>query len=208
MKNFRLYLIRHGITQGNIDGIYVGSQTDEPLCDQGIAQLNELQGLFEYPQVETVFSSPLLRATQTADILFPDAGNKIILKDLRENNFGEFEGRQIKQLVEDENFKKWITPSEHYTPIGGEAAVDFHTRCSQTFMKIFEYMMKSNIEEAACVTHGGVIMSMLAQRGIPKCNPEHWMADSGCGYEVHCSLEMWMRDNAAEVTKIVPYGYL
>ena len=60
----------------------------------------------------------------------------------------------------------------------------------------------------ACVTHGGVIVSMLAQRGIPKYPPEHWMADAGCGYELHISPEFWMRDGVAEVVDIIPYGYL
>ena len=35
MKNYRLYLVRHGVTQGNLDGIYMGSGTDQPLCAQG-----------------------------------------------------------------------------------------------------------------------------------------------------------------------------
>ena len=39
MKNYRLYLVRHGITQGNLDGIYTGSGTDEPLCAQGVQQV-------------------------------------------------------------------------------------------------------------------------------------------------------------------------
>lgn len=30
MKNYRLYLVRHGVTQGNLDGIYMGSGTDQP----------------------------------------------------------------------------------------------------------------------------------------------------------------------------------
>lgn len=208
MKNYRLFLVRHAITEGNLHGIYMGSGTDESLCTEGKKQLTELQNLFVYPKVKTVFSSPLLRAVETADILFSAAENKIVLTDLRENHFGEFEGRKIDDLVKDENFKKWVTPSEHYIPVGGESAVDFHTRCGDVLMKMFEYMMKTGIEDAACVTHGGVIMSMLAQRGIPKCKPEHWMADSGCGYEVHCTPELWMRDGIAEVTEIIPYGYL
>lgn len=208
MKNYRIFLVRHGITNGNLNGIYMGSGTDESLCEAGKAQLGELQNLFHYPQVNTVFSSPLLRAVETADILFPTATQKIVLTDLRENHFGEFEGKQIQDLVANENFKKWMTPAEHYTPEGGESALDFHVRCGAVLMKMFEYMMKSDISEAACVTHGGVIMSMLAQRGIPKRTPEQWMADSGCGYEVHCTPELWMRDGIAEVTDIIPYGYL
>lgn len=208
MKNYRLYLLRHAITQGNLQGIYMGSGTDESLCDAGRAQLRELQARFTYPQPDTVFSSPLKRAVETAEILFPQAGNKIILQDLRENHFGEFEGKPLETLVKDEAFAKWVDPAAHYTPAGGESARDFHARCRDILMKLFEYMMKTGIEEAACVTHGGVIMSMLAQRGMPKYPPEHWMADAGCGYLVQCNATQWMRDGIAEVTEIVPFGYL
>lgn len=208
MKNYRLYLVRHGITQGNLDGIYTGSGTDEPLCAQGVQQLRDLRARFAYPKVRTVFASPLKRALQSAEILFPEADDRIILQDLRENGFGEFEGRSVQELVHDAHFKKWVDPAAHYTPAGGESAADFHARCGSVLMKLFEYMMKTGLEEAACVTHGGVIMSMLAQRGMPKRAPELWMADSGCGYALQCSTELWMRDGVAEVTDVLPYGYL
>jgi alpha-ribazole phosphatase len=39
------------------------------------------------------------RAVETVELLFPDAKDKIILADLRENAFGEFEGRKVTELV-------------------------------------------------------------------------------------------------------------
>ena len=100
MKNYRLYLVRHGVTQGNLDGIYMGSGTDQPLCAQGAAQLRALAARFPYPKAETVFSSPMRRAVETVELLFPDAKDKIILADLRENAIGEFEGRKVTELVQ------------------------------------------------------------------------------------------------------------
>ncbi len=208
MKNYRLYLIRHGMTQSNVDGIYAGGGTDDALCEAGREEIRGLMQRFAYPHVNTVFSSPLRRAVETVEMIFPDAKDKIILADLRENSFGEFEGRRVRELLQDENFKKWMDPAQHYTPKGGESAPEFHKRCSEVLMGMFEYMMKTNTEQAACVTHGGVIMSMLAQRGMPKRAPEMWMADRGCGYVLQCSPEMWMRDGIAEVSEIIPYGYL
>ena len=55
-----------------------------------------------------VFSSPLLRAVETANILFPGAAHQFTVHDLREAGFGKFEGRPVKDLVHDEDFKKWI----------------------------------------------------------------------------------------------------
>ena len=77
MKTFKLHLIRHGITAGNLQGLYIGSGTDIPLCDEGRAQLADLKERFEYPQVDTVFSSPLMRAVETANLLFPTAAHSL-----------------------------------------------------------------------------------------------------------------------------------
>ena len=91
MKYYKLHLIRHGLTAGNLEGRYIGSGTDLPLCDQGRAELRQLKQQFEYPAVSLVFTSPLQRAVQTADILFPGV-RQIALQDLREMDFGVFEG--------------------------------------------------------------------------------------------------------------------
>ena len=99
MKTFKLHLIRHGLTSGNLQGLYIGSGTDIPLCDEGRAQLAELKERFEYPQVDTVFSSPLMRAVETANILFPNATHQFSVHDLREAGFGVFENHPVKELV-------------------------------------------------------------------------------------------------------------
>ena len=98
MKYYKLHLIRHGLTQGNLDGRYIGSGTDLPLCAEGRAQLEELKAKCQYPDVPLVFCSPMLRAQQTAEVLFPNA-KLTILQDLREMNFGKFENRPITELV-------------------------------------------------------------------------------------------------------------
>ena len=60
----------------------------------------------------------------------------------------------------------------------------------------------------ACVTHGGVIMNMLARHALPQRRPEDWMTDPGAGYSVRLDTAMWMRDHLAEAYDIVPAGYL
>ncbi len=208
MKTFKLHLIRHGYTQGNLDGLYIGSGTDLPLCTEGRAQLQELADCFDFPQVDTVFCSPMQRAVQTANILFPRAAHQFCIDDLREAGFGIYEGQPLKELAQDPSFAQWMNPASGFTPDGAEPTADFHKRCAETLMKLFEYMMKQGITEAACVTHGGVIMSMLSQRAFPSKRPEQWMADAGCGYTVQTDAQLWMRDGLVEVIDIQPRGYL
>ena len=165
------------------------------------------RGSAQYPQVDTVFSSPLMRAVETANILFPNATHQFSVHDLREAGFGVFENRPVKELVKDEDFKKWITPGSGFVPEGAEPTEKFHARCSETLLKLFEYMIRMDVTEAACVTHGGVIMSMLSQRALPSRHPEQWMADPGCGYTVQTDVQLWMRDRLVEAIDIVPFGY-
>ena len=181
MKTFKLHLIRHGMTAGNLQGLYIGSGTDIPLCDEGRAQLAELKERFEYPQVDTVFSSPMLRAVETANILFPNAAHTFTVHDLREAGFGKFENKPVKELVHDEDFKKWITPGSGFVPEGAEPTEQFHARCAESLLKLFEYMIRMDVTEAACDPrrrdheHDGQPRFAAAQAGGMDDRPRLWL---------------------------------
>ena len=206
MKYYKLLLIRHGLTAGNLQGLYIGSGCDLPLCDEGRAQLKTLKKDFDYPVVPLVFTSPMQRATETAEIMFPGV-RQIEVDDLREMAVGKFEGRAVQELVKDPEFAQWMDPTSRTVPAGAEDRQMFFNRTSSMLMKMFEYMLRTHTEEAACVTHGGVIMSMLSQRALPTRPPEQWMADPGCGYTVQTDVQLWMRDRLVEAIDIVPFGY-
>ena len=79
----KLWLIRHGKTEGNKLSRYIGT-TDEPLCQEGTEFLHKM----DYPKVQAVYVSPLKRCVQTAEILFP--GEPVhIIEELAECDFGE-----------------------------------------------------------------------------------------------------------------------
>ena len=208
MKTYKLHLIRHGLTQGNVDGIYMGGGLDLPLCEEGRHQLEDLQQRFTYPRAGLVFSSPMKRAKQSAEILYPQSLEKYVLEDLRECRFGAFEGRQAAELMEDADFIKWLDPKSDFVPEGGESGREFANRCARGLLGMLEHMAKTGISEAACVTHGGVIMSMLGQLALPRKPGSQWMADNGCGYTVQATAAMIMRDQLVEAVDVVPAGYL
>ena len=87
MKGYRISLIRHGRTEANDKGIYIG-RTDYPLSQKGISELYNKLDEFEYPHVGKVYSSPLQRCTETAEILFPDSSVQIV-ENLIEMDFGD-----------------------------------------------------------------------------------------------------------------------
>ena len=89
-----LLFIRHGATEGNLHHRYIG-RTDEPLCEEGVAQVKALQkrGL----SVNRLFVSPMLRTRQTADILFPKMPYTVV-DGFAEMDFGRFEGKSADEL--------------------------------------------------------------------------------------------------------------
>ena len=62
MKYYKLHLIRHGLTQGNLDGRYIGSGTDLPLCAEGRAQLEELKAKFQWMRTARLDSAFMERS--------------------------------------------------------------------------------------------------------------------------------------------------
>jgi 2,3-bisphosphoglycerate-dependent phosphoglycerate mutase len=64
----QLWLIRHGLTDWNLEGRYQG-QSDIPLNAEGLAQARRLAERLKGTSIEALFSSDLLRAYQTAKIL-------------------------------------------------------------------------------------------------------------------------------------------
>ncbi len=207
MKNYKLHLIRHGLTEGNIKGVYLGAGVDSPVCEEGVRRLNRLLEDFSYPQVEKIYSSPMLRARETTELLYKDKEYQIVA-DLMECKFGEFEGKTIKELMEtNENYAKWLDINSGYVPEGGESSMEFANRCISALNEILEDMMKNGIFEASAICHGGVISIMLAMVGYPKKMPNEWMSDNGCGYTIQTTTANWTRDNLVEVTGILPIGY-
>ncbi len=207
MKNYKIHLIRHALTDGNLKGQYLGSGTDSELCQEGIDRLLKLKENFEYPHFEKLFVSPMKRTKKTAEILFPNTEYELAPK-LIECNFGEFEGKTFQELLnEDENFSKWLDPKSGYKPKGGEASVDFANRCILGINEIYEEMMKTGIDEVCVVTHGGVIAVLLTVLAYPKKQTHEWTTDNGCGFTIQTNTQMWTRDRVVEAVNILPYGY-
>ena len=207
MRAYKLHLIRHGLTEGNLQGLYLGSGTDSPLCSQGIERLEYLRDTFDYPWVEKLYVSPMKRTIHTAEIIYPDKDYTIV-SDMRECNFGEFEGKTFTELMtKDPNFATWLDPKSNYCPVGGEASADFAQRVVMALDEIFMDMMKNGIHDAAVVTHGGVIAMLLTILAFPRKPTSEWTSDNGCGFTLVTTPEMWTRDKVVEVTEILPKGY-
>ena len=54
MKSYTVYLLRHGLTKGNLNAQYIG-HTDYPLSTFGIEQLKKIKKEHSYPEADAVF---------------------------------------------------------------------------------------------------------------------------------------------------------
>ncbi len=197
MITYKIHFIRTGKTSSQPGKRYVG-QADIPLCDKGIEALNEMYRDFTYPPAEVVFTSPLKRCVQTAEIFYPDTLTEK-LDGLMDMNLGEFEGKSFEELRENEDFSLWIKNSFEHTPPGGEEITAFTRRITDAVRDIFIRMMEEKMTNVAVVTHGGVIMTLLAAIGLPKMPLHQWAVENGTGYTLLFTPQMWMRDGCAEV---------
>lgn len=204
MKTYKVHLIRHAMTQGNIKGQYIGI-TDIPICQQGIDELQVLKNKFEYPKADIFFRSPLLRCKQTLEIIYPEAEH-IPIEDLRERNFGDFEGKTAQELKENPHFTDWLASSGVEAPPNGESIMEFATRINTAFEEIVNSLMKKGTTRAVIVAHGGTIMGILASYGIPHRHYMDWIVGNGRGYTLSITPSLWMRDKIAEVVAPLPIG--
>ena len=187
-----LILIRHGKTAGNLLGRYIGSRTDEPLCDEGREGLAGKQ----LPEVERLYVSPMKRCVETAEILWPGFDRKKMQKvtDLRECDFGDCENKNYKELSGNGDYQAWIDSNGTLPFPNGESMDAFKSRCLEAFARIVEEVSgaeqewiasgKTGTFRAGIVVHGGTIMAILEQYGYPKAAYFDYQVKNGCGYRL------------------------
>jgi alpha-ribazole phosphatase/probable phosphoglycerate mutase len=155
----RLVLVRHCEPEEDARGRCYGS-LDVALSPAGIEHARRLAERLR--PCEAVWTSPRLRARQTAE---PIAPSTHVDDDLRELDFGELEGRTFDEIAatQPELYRTWMeTPTRVRFP-GGESYADLKERAVRSLDRI-----GTAHEHAVVVTHGGVIRAGLATwLGIP-----------------------------------------
>lgn len=150
----KIYVIRHGITKLNKKEI-VNGQIDEPLALEGIEQVKTAISLIP-ESVTHIYTSPLLRARQTAEIINSKLHRPISShNNLTEIHMGSLSGKSWKDMKEGLELKKKRRAVRFdYRKQGGESAEDVKKRVT-AFLKIING--KHDDYEVLIVTHGGII---------------------------------------------------
>lgn len=176
--------IRHGATPGNRRRCYVGAGTDEELDEEGVRDLeraacaisatasSDLQG------IARVYTSGMMRTDQTARILFPDA-SIVAIDDLREMDFGAFEGKTADDLAHDAEYRAWVDGWCESACPNGESRAAFTARCVRAFLRTMHEARQRGERRAVFVVHGGTIKALLGTLSI--CERDYFSIDTPHG---------------------------
>lgn len=205
-----LYLIRHGETEGAEVRRYKGS-IDVPLSKKGIEQMKWVaeymnKSYMSYKSHKTynaIYCSDLSRAVKSAEIIAEPYGLKpIIVPELRERNFGIWEGMSFDEIKEKypKEFDAWASNPLKFSPMEGESTIEVRDRVIKALDKILNNAEGQSIKASKhqrvrnsdtltlgysdtniIVSHGGVNRIILCHfLGIPLKNIFRLEQDYGC----------------------------
>lgn len=191
----KIYLIRHGITEGNEKHWYYGG-ADLPLTEGGRETLKALaeKGIYPVlPEDAALYTTGLIRTEQTCEIIFGQREHGV-LRDLREMEFGAYECSTYEELSKYADFEKWAWDETGDVQLpGGESKNQFAARIRAGLAELVSYHRLRELAHrhdgkpavSAAVCHGGVI-SAIMQDLFPeeKGSMWDWMPDPGFGYAV------------------------
>ena len=177
MKTF--YVFRHGQTDFNVRNVWQGTSINAPLNDNGFAQAAKLGEKLQGLGMQEIYSSPMLRALQTAG----EVNNVLQLEirvanDLHECCFGEADGKEFNfvqekypHIVHDFLYPTPKTWDIKYPGESSESKHDVFVRVNNVLMQIAK---QSKADVIGISTHGGVMSSLLAGLGsfgieLPNC---------------------------------------
>lgn len=158
-----IYLVRHGETDANHNGILQG-WSDFPLGKDGLAQAESLRQRAKNVHLNAIYISDLVRTRQTAEPLAKERNlTPVVLPGLREISFGRWEGRYYADMEkEDPELLKKLFREPTTTDIGQSETVEAsQRRVWKAFRQIEDAMVDG--QAVLVVSHGGILRTLLCR---------------------------------------------
>lgn len=164
MKNYcTLYIVRHGETEWNVKKIIQGHE-DIPLNKKGEAQAKELAKKLGHIKFDAVFSSDLIRAKRTAEII--NIEKKLVIqttKALKERYFGKYQG---KSFAINNTMMKLINNLKTVTGPGAKEVEGDEKIISRLITFLREVAVAYAKKTILIVSHGGPMRTLLIHLGF------------------------------------------
>ena len=161
----KIYLIRHGETDQNKIKCLQG-RTDIELNAYGKELAHKTAEGLKHIEFEMIFTSPLKRAKETAEIIKGERNIPVIVEErIQEISFGEYEGLcygKERYSVPDPDFMNFFQKPECYkTPPGGESFEEVLARTGE-FLKELAENAEYQDKVILLSTHGCALKALLA----------------------------------------------
>ena len=156
----KIYIIRHGLTESNKKKIYAG-WNDECLCEEGVVALFEIGRKLKEFKIERIFSSPIRRAIQTAEVINSFLNMRIeIEKNLKEMKMGPWEGLSENEVAGSfpSEWKIWNSRPSKLKIDDRETLEELKIRALNGIRRISEDLDRSRI---LAVTHVAIIRVLM-----------------------------------------------
>ena len=183
-----IYLVRHGKTDfigkklcGNLPGIH--------LNEEGRSQAQKAADyLGDFP-IKAIYSSPIERALETAEIINTNSGLEVTPVDfLREIHFGDLQGMGEKDLVDHPLWKRFNSlPADVYFP-NGESVAEVRNRVAKGLELLSQQYAKE--DQIICVAHSEVLrLAVCWVLDLPLDNFHRLTIDPACVSKIEITPE-------------------
>lgn len=165
-KNYcTFYIVRHGETQWNVESKIQG-QGDSPLTKKGLGQIGKTALLLQNIKFDAIYSSDLLRAKKTAEIIALE--HKLAVqttKLLRERHYGHLNGKPIKVLSEIYKIYDKLSKQERFKYKISEDIESDEQVVSRFIIFVREIAVGYPSRKILVATHGGLMRALLIHLG-------------------------------------------
>jgi broad specificity phosphatase PhoE len=167
-----IYLVRHGQTAWNKEEIFRG-RSDVPLNDTGLREAELAAEFFRGLEIRAIYSSPLLRASQTAGKIAAVLSLKVEpLEGIIDMSFGVWEGRPLREVEasDGERYLLWREEPHRLKLPGGESLDEVRERS----MAVVETVIRKHAEEAVIMVTHRVINKVILCAILGLDNSHFW----------------------------------
>ena len=164
-----VYIVRHGQTDTNKTFGINGSGTNLPLNEKGKKQAENLRDSFDINKIDCVYSSPLKRARETAEILNQGKHEIIVDDRLSEMNYGNWDGQDVQDIIEKypQVFDELGYFKENYSDY---CTGETYQHLADRLMDFWHDLINNHKDESVLLVFHGTASRSLVQNvlGIPK----------------------------------------
>lgn len=203
MKLF-ITFIRHGTTKPNTEGCWAGS-VDIPITEEAAKALERLSDEYNYPNVDVIYRSPLVRCLQTMERIYPGRDASVI-PEAREIDFGDFEEMNAQESFKVLDGNAIKQKKLDYRFPGGESFEECLGRGIKTIDKIVDDAKDDNGLRIALFTHAMWTSVLTSYCLEPPKTSEELFCGNGMGISVWIDTKEWHERRRMHFEAVIPIG--